>query len=693
MVALERANIPVEEYHAFEIDKFAVKVSQKNYPQIIHHGDVFEGDFTQFKGFDLLIGGSPCFTKGHYVLTDTGYKDISEIRVGDKVLTHKGNYKPVVRTYTRLAETKKVNIMGFTDFVTTGNHPFYSLWQSKTSSKEYLTTRSKRKFSIKPSWTKVDDMTTDTFCGKHTYIPEQDFEIDDELLWLLGRYIADGHLGVERKRDRANGYQPQIVICVGAKKLEDFKKHVQSQQFSCQEHNQNVYRCVFSSKELYSLIEKYNFGHNAYTKTIPEAFMRLPIEKSKILLEGYLSGNSCHIRGTSVYNCSTVSPTLALQIQRLVAHIYKTDAGISIFNNNKKYVLGGKEICANRSFYVISFKKEKDKVNILHFQNDIIWTPVEAVTPTNKTEQVYNIEVEDDNSYTVNNCIVHNCTYWSIAKGNRETTPDGVGGQLFMQYVRALKESECKYFLYENNYSIHQNIKKFISEQLGVQPIMINSALVSGQSRKRCYWTNIPNVTQPEDKGIMLADILENTDLPVNTIDGKSHTIVATYGKAGKELFSSYGSENARQKIAVPVGAAMRGRYGADGKTEQHIEIRNDNKSNCLTTTQKNSLVCAPIRVGEYGKGGQGQRIYSVRGKSVTLSANGGGQGGKTGLYQIDLPDGDYIVRKLTPIEAERLQTLPDNYTEGVSNTQRYKQIGNGWTVDVIAHIFKGLKD
>ena len=116
-------------------------------------------------------------------------------------------------------------------------------------------------------------------------------------------------------------------------------------------------------------------------------------------------------------------------------------------------------------------------------------------------------------------------------------------------------------------------------------------------------------------------------------------------------------------------------------------------KSNCVTTSPQMYQYVAPVRVGQYGKGGQGQRIYSVRGKSVTLSANGGGQGAKTGLYKIDLPDGDYIIRKLTPVEAERLQTLPDNYTEGVSNTQRYKCIGNGWTVDVIVHILKGLKD
>ena len=314
------------------------------------------------------------------------------------------------------------------------------------------------------------------------------------------------------------------------------------------------------------------------------------------------------------------------------------------------------------------------------------------------------------------------CTYWSIAKKGRETTSDGMGFQLFMQYVRALRESECRYFLYENNYSIHQNIKDEISKHLGVEPIMINSALLSAQNRKRCYWTNIPNVTQPDDLGIMLADVLENgmpwqdksycmtasydgavlyntlerkqrtmVAVPLNTINGKSHTIPATYYKTGESPFSPFGSERGKQRVAIPVGAAQRGRYNGGEKTEQHIEVRNDGKSNCLATVQKDTLVCAPVRVGHYGKGGQGQRIYSVVGKSVTLSANGGGQGAKTGLYKIDLPDGDYIIRKLTPVEAERLQTLPDNYTAGISNTQRYKCIGNGWTVNVIAHILGGL--
>lgn len=285
------------------------------------------------------------------------------------------------------------------------------------------------------------------------------------------------------------------------------------------------------------------------------------------------------------------------------------------------------------------------------------------------------------------------CTYWSIAKRNRETTCEGEGFKFFMQYVRALKESGCRHFLYENNYSIHKDIKAEISRQLGVEPIMINSALVSAQSRKRCYWTNIPNVTQPDDKDILLKDIIESG----MAWQGKTYCLTANYGNA---YLKNTLERHQRTMIAEPVSCAVRSRYKDTGNRSEKvgggtfsaIEARKDGKANCMTTVTKDSMVLQPIRIGDIGSSSQGHRVYSVRGKSVTISASGGGQGGSTGLYKIDLPDGDYIIRKLSPIECERLQTLPDNYTEGVSNTQRYKQLGNGWTVDVIAHILSFIK-
>ena len=180
------------------------------------------------------------------------------------------------------------------------------------------------------------------------------------------------------------------------------------------------------------------------------------------------------------------------------------------------------------------------------------------------------------------------------------------------------------------------------------------------------------------------------------TLADKSQTILSTLYKENALSMLKRGKTGLFVAESVDKGAALRTRADENGSFKR-LEVRNDGKLNAMTTVQTDSVICSPVRVGQYADGGQGNRIYSVHGKTVTLSGNGGGRGAKTGLYKIDLPDGDYTVRKLTPIEAERCQTLPDNYTAmgiddkgktvKISNTQRYKCVGNGWTVDVVAHI------
>lgn len=214
--------------------------------------------------------------------------------------------------------------------------------------------------------------------------------------------------------------------------------------------------------------------------------------------------------------------------------------------------------------------------------------------------------------------------------------------KLFWEYVRIKEELNPKWFLLENVMMKKEWID-IISSALKVQSIMINSSDFSAQNRKRLYWTNI-QVRKWGKKEIYLKDILES----VTSDRLKSYCIDAQYYK---------------------------------GITLQSY-----------ITKHRRTQIFETVRLGEIGKGGQAERVYSVNGKSVSLCAQGGGQGAKTGLYHIDLPDGQYYIRKLTPIECERLQTVPDNYTEGVSNTQRYKMLGNGWTVDVIAHILSGMK-
>ena len=227
------------------------------------------------------------------------------------------------------------------------------------------------------------------------------------------------------------------------------------------------------------------------------------------------------------------------------------------------------------------------------------------------------------------------CQDLSIAKKDRK----GLGGErsgLFWEYVRILREVKPKYFILENVASMPKEAKEIITRELGVEPIMINASLVSAQNRKRLFWTNIPNVTLPEDRGILLRDILEP--------------------KVDENFF-------------VKSVDFVKG--GTDKKTELDFigGIRNKDWAKDGKNYSRNF--------------GQGDRVYSPNGKSTTLSALGGGRGAKTGLYQTE----EYTVRKLTPIECERLQGLPDNYTEGVSNTQRYKCLGNAFNVDVVAHI------
>ena len=255
------------------------------------------------------------------------------------------------------------------------------------------------------------------------------------------------------------------------------------------------------------------------------------------------------------------------------------------------------------------------------------------------------------------------CQDLSIAKKNREGLKGKRSG-LFYEYLRILKETRPKYFVLENVASMPKAARDEISKELGVEPIMINATLVSAQQRKRLFWTNIKGVELPEDRGILLKDIIH--ELRGEPVD---------------------------DKYFVSAETSIRPR------TIKNIKNGNQ-KANCLSATmykgsQSNGMTC--IRVGEIGKGGQGDRIYSIEGKSVALSANGGGRGAKTGLYLIagcasrTYPRIKTLVRKLTPIECERLQSLPDSYTEGLSNTQRYKALGNAFNVEVVKHILKNM--
>ena len=257
------------------------------------------------------------------------------------------------------------------------------------------------------------------------------------------------------------------------------------------------------------------------------------------------------------------------------------------------------------------------------------------------------------------------CQGFSFA--GKQLAFDDPRSALFFEFIRLLKEIKPKYFLLEN-VRMKKEFLSIISEQVGVEPTLINSSLLSAQSRQRYYWTNIPFDKNIKDKGILLKDILE-TDPGSEFIYGKKSVQYMEKGnpkwqQAGKKRADRYEQTADKQKSFAITANWHKGvpyNYFKETKPKQ-VGIASDINGHDIL-----------------------KRVYSPQGKSPTLNAHGGGN--TEPKVAID----DVYWRKLTPLECERLQTVPDNYTEGVSNTQRYKMIGNGWTVDVRAHILKSL--
>jgi DNA (cytosine-5)-methyltransferase 3A len=234
------------------------------------------------------------------------------------------------------------------------------------------------------------------------------------------------------------------------------------------------------------------------------------------------------------------------------------------------------------------------------------------------------------------------CQDLSIAKKGRKGL-EGDRSGLFWEYVRLLKDLKPKWFILENVASMPKADRDIITKEMGVEPILINASLVSAQCRKRLFWTNIPNVGLPVDRGILLKDILQ-PDAEVDermVVKGKAFCLTSSYSKVSPSEAQVNNSVEKKQRTMVR-GASLRGRKDKEGKWVDKLDVRKDDKVSALTTTMSSKLALV---------------------KEETR------------------------IRKLTPIECERLQGLPDDYTSGIAMTNRYKCIGNAFNVDVVAHI------
>ena len=413
----------------------------------------------------MLCGGSPCFVAGTKIVARRGLVNIEDVTCEDEVLTHNGRFMKVNRVGgEKNKEIYRLKAQGILDIYATSYHPFYI----------------KRTRNSQPEKVKLSEIRK----GNYVASPiNQECEDDDfltnERLWILGRYVADGHLRHDKRRDREWGCQWGVILSIGDKKVDYVKEHIKTYNYSCYPHTKSTYRVVISSKALVKYIESNGFGVGALNKDIPRKILNLPIDKLKIFLDGYMSGDGCNIKNSGLYSATTVSKMLAINLCEAVQKVYGVGCNIYYDKRPAKYVIENR-VVNQHDTYIVRFYMEKNRKHGWFIKDNKVWYPVKRVEKTNRVEDVYNIEVNEDHTYVANRAIVYNCQDYSVAgqgKGaiwtcsdcgsqynpltipwnKRDVCPKCDGSSiektrssLLVEYLRVVREKKPNFGIYEN---------------------------------------------------------------------------------------------------------------------------------------------------------------------------------------------------------------------------------------------------
>ena len=347
----------------------------------------------------LLTYSFPCFTKDSLVLTQDGYKCITDVKIGERVLTHKNRYKNVTNVFDNgIHDIYKINAMSVDEIKATGNHRFYIREMYR---KGHFSTRCFKE----PVWKELKDLTKKDYLGipvnQYSIVPHfKNLETDNEIFWwLIGRYIGDGWY-------KSND---SIIICCGKNELDEITSRISSRFKYNVYEERTVYKIYINEKDIGKFVLQ--FGQGAINKHLTDVIMDLPNYLLEYFLKGYFSADGCKVGKT--YKATTISRELAYGMGSCIAKVYHTPYRIYKSIRPKKCIIEGRVVNQHDTYQIV-FKKEKCKQDKAFYEDDYIWYPIKNITYVG-TENVYDIEVEDDHSFTVQNTIVHNCQDLSLA--------------------------------------------------------------------------------------------------------------------------------------------------------------------------------------------------------------------------------------------------------------------------------------
>ena len=407
-----------------EIDKYASNA----YSQIHHVSedlnlwDVTKIDTSKLQGIDLVTYGFPCVPRGYKIKTDNGYKNIEDIKVNDLVLTHTNTYQHVLKTMNRISDhINHIKCVGCEDLQLTDEHPLYVLRNNEFC------------------WIKAKDLNKLDYITYNINTNSIKTDIPDNALWLLGRYIADGY------KEKNSPNRP--IFAIGKAKVEEFEQHIKDYSYTVFHADRSAIEYRITDDYLCELIK--NLPTGSINKQIPQWVIDLPKEQLEIFYRGYFSGDGHSRKDRDLEMFCTVSKELYLALQEIIIKLYNVVPTVSIRHDNRKDTFND---TYNAQY---SFNPKNQKVI-----NDQICVPIKEVTRETKEIEVFNFEVEKDNSYTVNNVIVHNCQDISIAGKQRGFT-DEDGQQtrsgLFFEALRIITDLQPQYAIAENVKALTSN--------------------------------------------------------------------------------------------------------------------------------------------------------------------------------------------------------------------------------------------
>jgi len=681
-----------------EIDKYASGIYEYHYPKPTNYGDITTVKSEDLPDFDFLCAGFPCFVGQTLILSRRGFIPISEIAIGDYVYTHKQRWRKVTNKFTRKSEIQSVKATGFLEIKTTSNHPFYIRERCKKWN------NSKRCYDFwfnEPEWKEAESIKN-CYAGSTYVKDEYDFG-DEDFWWIVGTYIGDGWL-VNRK-NRGNGGVARVVIRSSYKEADKLEERIR-RKFNCTKvEERTVVKFHIQNKKFARFLEPARRG--ASNKTIPTEWLSLPRNKIRALLDGYIFADGAIKR--NVTKTVSTSRALTLGMSMLIHKAYGINTTIQFVKRSNKHIIEGRTV-NQRNYWQLSIPK-RNRSGIV--EDEFRYGLVRKSESTGIIESVFNLEVEEDNSYIADGYIVHNCQAFSIA-GKRKGFSD-TRGTLFFEIARILKDKQPSYFLLEN-------VKGLLNHQKGQTYTKIIQTLDELQYEFTGVVCNSKFHGVPQNRERIFI---------IGYIRGKPRLQILPFGEDAGEISRIYQTEGSKSEIGqATVVLNMQKRDINRPSIKKRIDtglkpnagsgyLSKEDEAYCLDAGC-NQCIARCLDANQY-KGCTPETYFEKKKRNIIASRSYPRTGTRdkdgnryqnfepqkedccnslTNVQKDNLLNDCNKLRRLTPIECERLQGFPDDWTKYgiingktklISNTQRYKTLGNAISVPVVEDIIKQI--